>query len=142
MKRALKQAKAYRDKQLQLSTADYELRKAESEFIGHSFDYTTPLYRKIMKIKGMTQETEGEGGYLQVLAKPNKSKDGIKLIIRTSQELVSQDHESMSVLYKFNDDIDVKIKVKRAVGYRGFNQLIKEIRKITNSYLKAKLGGK
>lgn len=36
MKRALKQAKAYRDKLLQLSTADYELRKADSEFIGLS----------------------------------------------------------------------------------------------------------
>lgn len=140
MKRALKQAKAYRDKLLQLSTADYELRKADSEFIGHSFDYTTPLYRKLMKIKGMQQETEGEG-YLQVLAKPNKNKDGITLIIRTSHELTSQDFECMSVLYKFNDTVDVKIKVKRAVGYRGFEKLIKEIRKITNAYLKVKLGG-
>lgn len=141
MKRALKQAKAYRDKILQLSTIDYELRKVESEFIGHSFDYTTPLYRKIKKIKGMEQETEGEG-YLQVLTKPNKNKDGFTLIVRTSHELTSQDFESMSVLYKFNDSVDVKIKVIRAVGYRGFDKLIKEIRRITNAYLKNKLGGK
>lgn len=137
MKRAIKQAKIYREKLTQLSTAEYELRNANSDFIGHSFDYTTPLYRKLIKIKGM--EVETEHGYLQVLAKPNKKTQGIKLIIRTSQNLTDPDYESMSVRYQYNDDIIVSIKVKRNAGYRGFEKLINDIRKVTDTYLNKKV---
>lgn len=139
MKKALKQAKKIREAQLALYTARNTHENLTNAFIGQQFDYTEPLYREIMKIKGMERETED--GFLTVFSKPRKTSDGIKLKITTTQS-IAQPSESFKIKYHYNDSIKVSIKVSRNVGYKHFIRTINKIREVVDKYIDKKIGGK